>query len=118
MERAGKPYIKLIDFSDSMIIESGGMEVKEGGNKLYSTISYSPLECSRTSKEHLDKGLDKKQIDFWSVGIIICEILNGYMPISYSSSLYKDIHTLWPSEFLTIGDFRNKKGIDFIREMI
>ena len=67
------PIIKLIDFSDSMIIEPGPWldEIISKKYKIYSTIMYSPLECSRSSKNHKEKGLNNKAVDLWSVGVIL-----------------------------------------------
>ena len=67
------PIIKLIDFSDSMIVEPGPWldEILSKKYKIYSTIMYSPLECSRSNKLHKEKGLNNKVIDLWSVGVIL-----------------------------------------------
>lgn len=102
--------IKLIDFSDSCIIND--MRMRE--QHLCGTLPYSPLECSKNSKNHREAGIDKKSIDYWSVGIVLSEIYFGSIPLSYSACLAKDIHALWSTEFLYLARSTNRKGTNNI----
>jgi len=71
--------------------------VKSDSPKLFSTPLYCPIETSTLHDKHKEIGIDKKEIDFWSIGILLYEIFHGCVPISYSSLTSKDILTLWPT---------------------
>jgi serine/threonine protein kinase len=90
------PILKLIDYSDSMVIdEKHRLEVVSGSYKVYSTPAYCPLESSTFNEKYEQQGLINPKVDNWSLGVVLFEVLNGYLPISYSTCTTKDIHALW-----------------------
>lgn len=101
VQTSGKkfPILKLVDFSDSIAINGGDKEVISGNLKVFSTPAYCPLESSIFHVDYLKQGLKNPEIDYWSVGVILYEIFNNKIPISYSTSTTKDIHALWTYEF-------------------
>ena len=67
VDTSGKISLKLIDFSDSSIINE---DVED--QRLCGTLPYSPLESSKSFlKKHKIKGINNKEIDYWSVGILL-----------------------------------------------
>lgn len=62
-------HIKLIDFGLSKIAES----FNEATKSVVGTPNY-------IAPEVLKKGVHAETIDFWSLGVIIYEMLTGYLP--------------------------------------
>lgn len=65
------PILKLIDFSDSIVMKGGDKEVLSGNLKVYSTPAYCPLESSIFHADYTKLGLKNPEIDNWSVGILL-----------------------------------------------
>lgn len=84
--------IKVIDFGESSLLYDKFNKNRNGNEDLLgSTLPYSPLECYLFCEE----GYNSKQIDLWSVGLIVNEILFRKNPLSYSRCFAADIHKGW-----------------------
>ena len=98
--------LRLIDFGESM--ECWQKVQKDNYRKVGATVPYSPLECSVICPE----GYSKLKIDNWSLGIVISEILNNRMPITYSRCLLNEIKKGWNSgEFFLCYNLRAKNDL-------
>ena len=97
----------MIDFSES--IQIGTEFNPKYPNKLGCTIPYSPLECGTLCYE----GYSNSKIDNWSVGMIMCELIETKMPFPYPKLFEKEMKKNWIKNddfFLNI-NIRRKKGI-------
>jgi hypothetical protein len=75
------------------------------------------LECSKNSKIYKKDGKQRKEIDYWSAGILLHEFFYGFLPLSYTSCMGKDIQTLWSSEFLYLPRSLKKRGLNAIESI-
>lgn len=62
------------------------------------------------------ESFNSKEIDLWSVGIILIELLMGKNPITYSKCFGMDIYKGWkiPNEFGVFCPTRAKRGMRLI----
>lgn len=80
---------KLIDFGESTHVSS----TFDNSEILGFSTQYAPLECTFSCKE----GFNSKQIDLWSVGVVLYKMTTNKMPVTYSKCFKSDIKFEWPT---------------------
>lgn len=80
------------------------------------TLPYSPFECIKSD----ENGTKKKEIDYWSIGLLVYEILHKKPPLSFGDYIGGNIVEDWlsnSSEFSMYMNKRKRRGIKLIEEM-
>jgi serine/threonine protein kinase len=94
VEKTGStPSIKIIDFGDSALASD-----KFGGAgslcNLGCTVPYSPIECLMDKEE----GFNSFEIDYWSVVLIIYEMVFCQLPFYFNRRILNDLVEGWSRE--------------------
>lgn len=88
-KQQGQKILKIIDFGDSTL-SSNEYSEKDNPNLGY-TLPYSPIECV----QNCDESYNKKQIDIWSIGLILYELTFKNNPLTSCKCLIADIYKGW-----------------------
>lgn len=113
--QTNKFSLKLIDFSDSAEIKCAEKgEKMTAKDIIFGTIPYSPIETEKSNQNYENKGIHNREIDFWSIGILIHIIFYGYNPVSFSRNFWKEINALWEIEFLIVRRDKGGHNINFL----
>ncbi len=75
--------LKIIDYAESAKVTDEFVQK----NYLGFTIPYSPVECALGKEE----GFNKKEIDLWSIAIILYQMVFKSIPLFYSHYIGHDI---------------------------
>jgi serine/threonine protein kinase len=109
------PTIKIIDFGDSAL-SSDVFNGTGSPSGLGCSAPYSPIECLMDMEE----GFNRREIDYWSVVLIIYEMFFSRLPFYFNRKILNDLVDGWSreGEFCPSLELRPRRGFRLIERTV